>query len=159
MNFNSIKVRLELSDTPATSNHTLDFNSIKVRLEPSVCFFFCVVINYFNSIKVRLEQIWRTLPNSLYTFQFHKGTIRTSNINIRFLNLLNFNSIKVRLEPTSWCSTTSVIGVFQFHKGTIRTVLGGYADFGGLAFQFHKGTIRTHPLPWTALCWTAISIP
>ena len=55
---------------------------------------------HFNSIKVRLEQSvclgW--LLASL--FQFHKGTIRTTEQDYLFAKNSNFNSIKVRLEPS-----------------------------------------------------------
>ena len=56
--------------------------------------------------------------------------------------LLNFNSIKVRLElyPFFFLPWKSV---FQFHKGTIRTWSGTANDDKLLVFQFHKGTIRT----------------
>ena len=56
-------------------------------------------------------------------FQFHKGTIKTSEL-IRFCqNLKNFNSIKVRLKhPT--VAKLMQIAKFQFHKGTIKTFVG-----------------------------------
>ena len=38
-------------------------------------------------------------------FQFHKGTIRTSHSVCRVNAYLDFNSIKVRLEPTSVAKT------------------------------------------------------
>ena len=75
---------------------------------------------YFNSIKVRLEQLGvddtlgfevfqfhkgtiRTgsgvkLSLFLVKFQFHKGTIRTKTFTVGEPGLVNFNSIKVRLE-------------------------------------------------------------
>ena len=52
----------------------------------------------FNSIKVRLEQWANMIVNTLMTFQFHKGTIRTSHIASHVEVGLGFNSIKVRLE-------------------------------------------------------------
>ena len=56
--------------------------------------------------------------------------------------VVNFNSIKVRLEP-SLIDSSAGVGLFQFHKGTIRTV--DAVDFLAslCLFQFHKGTIRT----------------
>ena len=76
----------------------------------------------------------------------------------------NFNSIKVRLEPTTQDGGDRV-PTFQFHKGTIRTWCGVVGDdldqyFNSIKvrlepyinkdillslypFQFHKGTIRT----------------
>ena len=53
---------------------------------------------YFNSIKVRLERFRKATLRKFYTFQFHKGTIRTmlEEFGIEFPE--DFNSIKVRLE-------------------------------------------------------------
>ena len=57
---------------------------------------------YFNSIKVRLEQgFFLFLKAITFTFQFHKGTIRTTLLQMHPRNRL----------------------IFQFHKGTIRTPL------------------------------------
>ena len=78
--------------------------------------------------------------------------------------MTNFNSIKVRLEPsllipsdlwfrfqfhkgtirTGWRTSLPVRSVlFQFHKGTIRTELNLWVRTNPRIFQFHKGTIRT----------------
>ena len=98
-NFNSIKVRLELVSAVVQNIGNINFNSIKVRLEP-----------------IALDKL-----KELLSFQFHKGTIRTS-----FFQLLStfqvqyFNSIKVRLEP-KYIRAKDGVGIFQFHKGTIRT--------------------------------------
>ena len=92
--------------------------------------------------------------------------------------LLNFNSIKVRLEPELKTSYDRYDG-FQFHKGTIRTKeerekLAKSVNFNSIKvrlelfaavrsyqvneFQFHKGTIRTHFFcSYTMQC--VISIP
>ena len=56
--------------------------------------------------------------------------------------MLNFNSIKVRLERDIYGKASSV-NEFQFHKGTIRTNLLAQLKNAELVFQFHKGTIRT----------------
>ena len=74
---------------------------------------------HFNSIKVQLEhskfgQSWflfqfqfhkgtiRTwnldLNQNTPSFQFHKGTIRTGNLAAQWLDITYFNSIKVQLE-------------------------------------------------------------
>ena len=53
-------------------------------------------------------------------FQFHKGTIRTSALLPASSLVVNFNSIKVRLERQGW-RAGSPASPFQFHKGTIRT--------------------------------------
>ena len=77
-------------------------------------------------------------------FQFHKGTIKTSeltlagvgdggfnSIKVRLrlnvvvlhpLLLLHFNSIKVRLRRTKE-ELSNFFSIFQFHKGTIKTVV------------------------------------
>ena len=58
-----------------------------------------VFLRDFNSIKVRLEpKPVRDAINKLQKFQFHKGTIRTVSKIFAYLGILNFNSIKVRLE-------------------------------------------------------------
>ena len=56
----------------------------------------------FNSIKVRLEQARKAEEEADYTFQFHKGAIRTLSIFLLWLALTYFNSIKVRLERFSF---------------------------------------------------------
>ena len=80
-----------------------------------------VPFHHFNSIKVRLERIGRIGHHIVLQFQFHKGAIRTGNQGYDFhiaysfqfhkgairtfrflpncLIFLDFNSIKVRLEP------------------------------------------------------------
>ena len=63
-----------------------------------LCFF--LTQKYFNSIKVRLDQKCRIRGKPL---------------------ILNFNSIKVRLELVPPSSNVSRLTTFQFHKGTIRT--------------------------------------
>ena len=75
----------------------------------------------FNSIKVRLELGKTTSVQSLATFQFHKGAIRTVTIDGETRHcVLNFNSIKVRLE-LSILGINYYHSIFQFHKGAIRT--------------------------------------
>ena len=97
--FNSIKVRLELSLTSFPSLTTLfqfhkgairtsgrtavdlfqyDFNSIKVRLEQIRLLNPRHQFAHFNSIKVRLELIKVLIYALTLIFQFHKGAIRTS---------------------------------------------------------------------------------
>ena len=99
MNFNSIKVQLELllkeralastvfqfhkgtirTRLPTVSSRsTLNFNSIKVQLERQQLHFRRQDRRNFNSIKVQLEpaNVYHSFL-SYYEFQFHKGTIRT----------------------------------------------------------------------------------
>ena len=97
-------------------------------------------------------------------FQFHKGTIRTPWPARTPSAIVNFNSIKVRLEHrwerTDWIRSSHfnsikvrlelseiqsriMLNEFQFHKGTIRTLLSWFSFEVLCLFQFHKGTIRT----------------
>ena len=55
-----------------------------------------------------------------FSFQFHKGTIRTDMNAIYNDPEKCFNSIKVRLEHAATLVTAAKLK-FQFHKGTIRT--------------------------------------
>ena len=58
------------------------------------------VQRHFNSIKVRLELAYHQDIDHEALFQFHKGTIRTKRLEFHPFRLINFNSIKVRLEPS-----------------------------------------------------------
>ena len=99
LNFNSIKVQLELMKNLLVTSLWRNFNSIKVQLELYIVGnHFCSSF-YFNSIKVQLE------PAST-----------CSQVSAS----ADFNSIKVQLERSYlWLLPQSTI--FQFHKGTIRT--------------------------------------
>ena len=57
--------------------------------------------SYFNSIKVRLEPNLGQVNVISWSFQFHKGAIRTTYF---------YHNFRMYI-------------VFQFHKGAIRTVL------------------------------------
>ena len=60
--------------------------------------------------------------DNVFTFQFHKGTIKTEIDNLSENDRRYFNSIKVRLKlPSS--SAANLVTLFQFHKGTIKTLL------------------------------------
>ena len=75
----------------------------------------------FNSIKVRLELVGSAISaGANILFQFHKGTIRTTENDKEQKNFSHFNSIKVRLEHINDIYSTADT-TFQFHKGTIRT--------------------------------------
>ena len=56
-----------------------------------------------------------------YEFQFHKGTIETHLSGRNIAVCYNFNSIKVRLKPSSYSASMALNSSFQFHKGTIET--------------------------------------
>ena len=70
---------------------------------------------------------------------------------------MDFNSIKVRLEPKISINS-KIITQFQFHKGTIRTDTTVLSAILSSLFQFHKGTIRTKHTAGANVP-TAISIP
>ena len=94
------------------------FNSIKVQLERGAVVLIFLYLNNFNSIKVQLEPASGSGSLSGSTFQFHKGTIRTSG------------------SQASYYSQMS----FQFHKGTIRTRYPGsgcthHLDFNSIKVQ------------------------
>ena len=102
-----------------------NFNSIKVRLEHKTGEAMSLADFNFNSIKVRLElEHSKASINLLFSFQFHKGAIRTRISSRTNAQQLYFNSIKVRLEPSDFFAYYAV-KLFQFHKGAIRT---GTAD-------------------------------
>ncbi len=96
--FNSIKVRLEQISEISENDIFDDFNSIKVRLEhfsygqllPGITFQF-----HKGTIRTAFYRSQELLSSE---FQFHKGTIRTLFTALRSYFLLNFNSVKVRLE-------------------------------------------------------------
>ena len=120
LNFNSIKVRLELSYYPEFV-HSLPFQFHKGTIRTRSAFALDKLYRYFNSIKVRLELGNGSSKIKFTAFQFHKGTIRTLLLMVLRLVSLNFNSIKVRLE-----------------------LFPQFVGVNSLSFQFHKGTIRTH---------------
>ena len=76
------------------------------------------------------------------TFQFHKGTIKTELVSIQKYPNTDFNSIKVRLKPSTKLYRCSKL-LFQFHKGTIKTAKFYNSSCLLRTFQFHKGTIKT----------------
>ena len=57
--------------------------------------------------------------------------------------MLDFNSIKVRLELIARSILNLRESSFQFHKGAIRTKYFGRWQVSFHSFQFHKGAIRT----------------
>ena len=62
------------------------------------------------------------------------------------LVLIDFNSIKVRLELTEKEFDDLVIMRFQFHKGAIGVFIAGRRSLGDNLFQFHKGAIGVKKL-------------
>ena len=98
-NFNSIKVRLELSCHLLVLLLSLIFQFHKGAIRTLLVLSLVVCHQHFNSIKVRLELSAEIAAAALSAFQFHKGAIRTKTA-----GLYNDNILK-----------------FQFHKGAIRT--------------------------------------
>ena len=74
------------------------FNSIKVRLRHTTLSNLSFEITSFNSIKVRLRPGISTAAMNGYSFQFHKGAIKTGLLKSVVVFGLCFNSIKVRLR-------------------------------------------------------------
>ena len=97
MNFNSIKVRLELEAlVSAATSIVFQFHKGTIRTASQIAA--ATRDADFNSIKVRLEP---KFDGHIYVdneFQFHKGTIRTLMLLLFILLKIYFNSIKVRLE-------------------------------------------------------------
>ena len=91
------------------------------------------------------------------SFQFHKGTIRTRELIQERTQSAYFNSIKVQLELAFFLAFFLKI-IFQFHKGTIRTFSRLFTLYSLILFQFHKGTIRTVLIGLISSMFT-ISIP
>ena len=98
------------------------------------------------------------------TFQFHKGTIKTIRSCTHALEVLNFNSIKVRLRRRKREAKYQKFANFNSIKVRLRQhsrnpVRGSYHHFNSIKvrlrrrtrseattrplFQFHKGTIKT----------------
>ena len=96
----------------------------------------------FNSIKVRLEHVMRDIRNILEQFQFHKGTIRTSEKAYTLKTDPDFNSIKVRLEQSYSIGTEEDFN-FNSIKVRLEHFIGSSYIYEAPTFQFHKGTIRT----------------
>ena len=178
--FNSIKVRLERTEQGRTEvYHPFQFHKGTIRTFFPCCL--CPWLQPFqfhkgtirtcsqNSPLYRLDIFQfhkgtiRTIDNDQFMigsfiFQFHKGTIRTWLLLRIMLLILNFNSIKVRLELVIVHLMVKV-SLFQFHKGTIRTSKPASEPALRTKFQFHKGTIRTGSLRSYTIALRGISIP
>ena len=55
-------------------------------------------------------------------FQFHNGSIKTSDLLIRKAALAHFNSTMVRLKHNNKYEKQNYLSVFQFHNGSIKTL-------------------------------------
>ena len=83
--------------------------------------------------------------HSIWSFQFHKGTIRTF-LNLLYItsNIANFNSIKVRLEQKIPNLRAKIKKNFNSIKVRLELSEMFTTSWARSRFQFHKGTIRTH---------------
>ncbi len=55
-------------------------------------------------------------------FQFHNGTIKSSNTSSEVDASFYFNSIMVRLKVCDKCASIVFSEIFQFHNGTIKRI-------------------------------------
>ena len=96
--FNSIKVRLNLTDSELSNKQPPSFQFHKGTIKPCFKLELILLFPNFNSIKVRLNHSLSPYYLDRILFQFHKGTIKPNNSDI-FSDTNNS---------------------FQFHKGTIK---------------------------------------
>ena len=91
-------------------------------------------------------------------FQFHKGTIKTRSLSLCSYTTMDFNSIKVQLRRKITKEYAMQI-LFQFHKGTIKTLsLSSLHIFHLLHFNSIKVQLR-HKMDFRPYCCHPISIP
>ena len=99
MNFNSTMVRLKENEAQNHFSQLQYFNSTMVRLKVSpIIFKLSFVFWYFNSTMVRLKGNNHMDWFEVILFQFHDGTIKSSDINVRQEFYCHFNSTMVRLK-------------------------------------------------------------
>ena len=96
----------------------------------------------FNSIKVRLKLYTVGALVVSPSFQFHKGTIKTSPRSLSPLAWSYFNSIKVRLKRGIMDKKKYIDVYFNSIKVRLKPEVVDYV-FDMSQFQFHKGTIKT----------------
>ena len=121
INFNSIKVRLNLSGATRGYIRLLDFNSIKVRLN----------LNLLKFLLLRM------------IFQFHKGTIKPQTPRNFSQRHIHFNSIKVRLNQGAEHYYESFEGNFNSIKVRLNQRVKG--DKGFLYTHFNSIKVRLNP--------------
>ena len=100
---------------------------------------------------MRLEQENRRIK-FLWVLHFNSIKVRLELVMVKLIIrlLLYFNSIKVRLEPSVRKLNLRENQVFQFHKGAIRTFLMtratcGLADFNSIKVRLEQNNEkRTH---------------
>ena len=122
---------------------SLCFNSTTVQLIQTRHYCTDKEVEGFNSTTVQL------IPNYLHrkkrrsaTFQFHNGTINTTQKERKHLSIAGFNSTTVQLIlcRDRWRIPQPM---FQFHNGTINTSSVIVSVTNNALFQFHNGTINT----------------
>ena len=102
-----------------------------------------MILFNFNSIKVQLELSGSQASYySQMSFQFHKGTIRTSWLEREDEILDYFNSIKVQLELIEYGKVAAHVNYFNSIKVQLERRSSALL-LSSTEFQFHKGTIRT----------------
>ena len=96
------KGTIKTQTTEKAKNFAFHFNSIKVRLKLRL-----PILNYkifyqfqFHKGTIKTYELDR-FTTDYFLFQFHKGTIKTSAALCGSGATSYFNSIKVRLKPTS----------------------------------------------------------
>ena len=96
----------------------------------------------FNSIKVQLKHLILLEIIKIVKFQFHKGTIKTTQSSVDAQYAQNFNSIKVQLKQHADILCALLANYFNSIKVQLKQsyYLCLYPYF---VFQFHKGTIKT----------------
>ena len=78
--FNSIKVRLKLTNCFQGIDPTLLFQFHKGTIKTVLFHLAALMCLDFNSIKVRLKQLASEFQKIKFAFQFHKGTIKTNHL-------------------------------------------------------------------------------
>ena len=102
LNFNSIKVRLELicSDLFSHSYTSFQFHKGTIRTIMTSLASSMNSIFQFHKGTIRTKTSVDIVAGA-FKFQFHKGTIKTTKPEFAKLLAENFNSIKVRLKQTA----------------------------------------------------------
>ena len=127
---------------PSPKNHR--FNSMKVRLKQKETVNVQVVLPRFNSMKVRLKRVGELNATLCTQFQFHEGPIKTSSCTLWHRPPPSFNSMKVRLKPSTLDSSASLAAGFNSMKVRLKPMQRAESHSRTL-FQFHEGPIKTRP--------------
>ena len=119
------------------------FNSIKVRLKLSLRRVKAAVCKFqFHKGTIKTSDLFVNSGQDV-VFQFHKGTIKTRHLLIELMALLNFNSIKVRLKLIEDALKPCLSSDFNSIKVRLKHGNETGRTVRNKEFQFHKGTIKT----------------